>query len=91
MHFLASLPGNFGQDTSFLEIIQQDRVRQWINAYLPVTGSLRLRLPDRGGRPESSWEMPFYGFERIRDIPCLLKFHRQGDDVPSLSDTEIIS
>ena len=63
-----------------------------INAYLPVAGSLRFRLPGRGCyRTESSRKMSLYRFKRIRDILRLLKLHRQGDDVPSLSDAEIVS
>ena len=60
--------------------------------YLPVAGSLRFRLPGRGCyRTESSRKMSLYRFKRIRDILRLLKLHRQGDDVPSLSDAEIVS
>ena len=92
MHFLACFPCDFRQDASFFEISQQDRVRQRINAYLPVAGSLRFRLPGRGCyRTESSRKMSLYRFKRIRDILRLLKLHRQGDDVPSLSDAEIVS
>ena len=92
MHFLACFPCDFRQDASFFEISQQDRVRQRINAYLPVAGSLRFRLPGRGCyRTESSRKMSLYRFKRIRDILRLLKLHRQGDEVPSLSDADIVS
>lgn len=63
------LPCDFRQDASFFEISQQDRVRQRINAYLPVAGSLQFppageRLLPDGKQPENV----LYRFKRIRDI-----------------------